>query len=286
MTRRDFSTGNIKERAEQTARGAAAHPWVEKLARFGIASKGVVYAIAGILATGTALGVGGKITDTTGVLQTIVTQPFGKFLLSLIAIGLIGYVIWRFVQAITDPENKGRDAKGIAQRVGYALNGVIYAGLAFTAVKLALGTGGAGNSNASQDWTARLLAQPFGQWLVGMVGVFILGTGFYQLYEAYKAKFRRELRWGEMSQTERTWVTRLGRFGLAARGIVFGVTGLFFIIAARQSDPTEVRGLGGVLAAIAQQPYGPWLLGLVALGLIAYGIYMLVQARYRRVVTN
>lgn len=285
MTRGNFSPEDVKNQTEGAVRRAAAHPWVERLARFGIASKGIVYAIAGVLATQAAFGAGGKITDTEGALQTILTQPFGKFLLSAIAIGLIGYVLWRFVQAITDPENKGSDLKGIVQRIGYAINGIVYAGLALTAVKLALGSSGGGGGNSTQDWTARLLAQPFGQWLVGMLGAFTLGMGLYQLYQAYRAKFRGELKWQEMSDRERTWATRLGRFGLAARGIVFGVTGFFFIQAARQSDAKEVRGLGGVLVAIAQQPYGPILLGLVALGLVAYGLYMAVQARYRRVVT-
>ena len=108
------------------------------------------------------------------------------------AVGLIGYVIWRFVQAIKDPENKGTDAKGLAQRVGYAVNGLIYAGLALSAVQIILGSGG-GNSNSTQDWTARLLSQPFGQWLVGTVGAFIIGLGFYQFYLAFSGKFRKEL---------------------------------------------------------------------------------------------
>lgn len=284
MTRGNFSPEDVKNQASRAARRAAAHPWVERLARFGIASKGIVYAIAGVLATQAAFGAGGKITDTEGALQTILTQPFGKFLLSAIAIGLIGYVLWRFVQAITDPENKGSDLKGILQRIGYAINGIVYAGLALTAVGLVLGSGG-GGGDSRQDWTARLLAQPFGQWLVGIIGAFTIGMGLYQLYQAYRAKFRGELKWQEMSENERTWATRLGRFGLAARGIVFGVTGFFFIQAARQSDAKEVRGLGGVLVAIAQQPKGPILLGAIALGLVAYGIYMAVQARYRRVVT-
>ena len=257
--------------------------WVERLARFGYAAKGIVYAIVGVLATQVAFGRGGKTTNTKGALQTIVTQPFGKFLLALVAIGLLGYVLWLFVQAIKDPEKKGTDAKGILQRVGYGATGLIYAGLAFSAVKIILGSGGGGSSNSTQDWTARLLSQPFGQWLVGAVGAATIGMGFYQFYQAYSAKFRKNLKLNQMSNTEKTWATRLGRFGLGARGVVFVVIGFLLIQAARYSNPKEAQGLDGALDKLLQQPYGVWLLGVVALGLVAYGIYQGVLARYRRI---
>jgi hypothetical protein len=230
-----------------------------------------------------AFGAGGQTTDTKGALSAIAAQPFGKFLLALLTVGLIGYVVWRFVQAVQDPEHKGDDAKGWATRLGYAVSGLIYASLAFTAIGLIRGSGGGGGGNSEQDWTARLLAQPFGQWLVGLVGAFVIGLGFYQLYQAYKAKFRKQMKLQEMSPTEETWATRIGRFGLGARGVVFCIIGFFLLQAARQSDASEVRGLDGVLQSLAQQPYGPWLLGIVALGLLAYGIHMAVQARYIRI---
>jgi hypothetical protein len=195
-------------------------------------------------------------------------------------------VLWRFVEAIKDPEHKNHDdAKGWARRVGAGISGLIYASLAFSAIGLIMGSGNSGSGSSSQqDWTARVLSQPFGQWLVGLVGAFIIGLGFYQMYKAYKAKFRKEMKLREMSPTEETWATRIGRFGIAARGIVFVIIGFFLLQAARQSDPNQVRGLDGALQALAQQPYGPWLLGIVALGLLAYGIYMGVQARYARII--
>lgn len=256
--------------------------WVERLARFGYAAKGVVYGIVGLLAAQAAFGAGGKTTDTQGALQEIVTQPFGQILLALVAIGLFGYVIWQFVQAIKDPEHKGTDAKGILQRIGYAISGIIYAGLALSAVRIILGSGG-GNSNSTEDWTARLLAQPFGQWLVGTIGAFIIGLGFYQFYKAFTTKFRKEFNLTDLSDTEQKSVKGISRFGLAARGVVFCIIGFFLIQAARQSDATEVQGLGEALQTLSQQPYGKWLMGIVALGLIAYGIYMVMQARYRRI---
>jgi hypothetical protein len=259
--------------------------WVERLARFGYLAKGIVYAIVGILAVQAALGTGGKTTNAKGALGAIAAQPFGKFLLVLLVIGLIGYVVWRFIQAIKDPEHRGNDPQSLGRRIGAAISGLIYAGLAWTAIRLIMGSGGGGSGSSSQqDWTARLLLQPFGQWLVGLIGAFIIGFGFYQLYRAYKAKFRKDMKLREMSPTEETWATRLGRFGEAARGIVFIIIGFFLLQAARQSDASEVRGLDGALQALAQQPYGPWLLGIVALGLVAYGIHMGVQARYRRII--
>jgi hypothetical protein len=257
--------------------------WVEKLARLGYAAKGIVYAIVGALAVQAAFGQGGQTTDTKGALGAISAQPFGKFLLILLTIGLIGYVIWRFVEAIKDPEHKGDDPKGLARRLGYAISGFTYAGLALSAIGLIRGSGGGGGGGSEQGWTARLLAQPFGQWLVALVGAIVIGIGFEQLYKAYKAKFRKEMKLHEMSTTEKTWATRIGRFGLAARGIVFVIIGFFLLQAARQSDPNQARGLDGALQSLAQQPYGPWLLGIVALGLVAYGIHMGVQARYRRI---
>lgn len=260
--------------------------WVERLARLGYIAKGIVYAIVGVLAVQAAFGIGGQTTDTKGALGTIAAQPFGTFLLVLLTIGLIGYVIWRFIQAIQDPEHKGDKAKDWARRLGYGISGLVYASLALSAMKLIAGSGGGSSSNSTQDWTARLLSQPFGQWLVGTVGAFIIGLGFYQFYRAYKAKFRQQLKLREMSPAEETWAIRIGRFGTAARGVVFVIIGFFLIQAALHSNPKEARGLDGALQTLAQQPYGPWLLGIVALGLVAYAIHMWVQARYRRIPTG
>ncbi|MBE9124983.1 MULTISPECIES: DUF1206 domain-containing protein [unclassified Coleofasciculus] len=259
--------------------------WIERLARFGYTAKGIVYAIIGWLAVQAAFGSGGKTTDSKGVLTTIAQQPFGQLLLGLLAFGLIGYVVWRFVQAIQDPEHKGHDADDIVKRIGYAISGLIYASLAFTAIQIIIGAN-TGGGTSKQTWVARLLAQPFGQWLLGAVGALIIGYGFYEFYKAYKAKFRKKLKLHEMSDKEETVATYAGRIGLTARGIVFIITGFFVIQAARQYDASEVRGIDGVLQTLASQPYGPWLLGIMAIGLIAYGIHMFVQAQYRRIKTQ
>lgn len=279
-----MNKSNLPTNIQRPARQAVANPAFERLARLGFAAKGVVYFIVGLLAAQAAFGAGGRTTDTRGALQAIVSQPFGKFLLTILTVGLIGYALWRLAEAIFDPEHSGQanDTKRVIKRLGYAFSAVAYGALAWTAIRLIIGSGG-GSGNSTQDWTARLLAQPFGQWLVGLIGVIVISVGISYLYEAYKAKFRRHFKLQEMSANERTWAIRAGRFGIAARGIVFAIIGIFFVQAARHSDASEAKGLGEALAVLAQQPFGPWILGLVALGLIAYGIYSLVEARYRRI---
>ncbi|MBE9093314.1 DUF1206 domain-containing protein [Tychonema sp. LEGE 07203] len=280
MTRRNSPTDNIKE----PVRRASSQPWFERLARLGYAAKGLVYFIVGFLAAQAAFGAGGRTTDTSGALTTIVSQPFGKFLLFLVTIGIVGYVLLRIVQTILDPEHAGEkmDAKRIATRIGYAFSGLAYAGLAVTAVKLMIGSGGS-SGNSTQDWTAWFLSQPFGQWLVGLGGAVTIGIGFSYIYKAFKGKFRQQFKLTQMSNNEQTWAVRLGRLGIAARGIVFTIIGVFLIQAAKQSDASEAKGFGEALASLEQQPFGPWILGLVALGLISYGIYSVVEARYRQI---
>ncbi len=288
MSRGDISLDGAKEQAERISQSA--RQWIVPLARFGFAAKGSVYIIIGVLAALAAFTGGGQTTDSRGALQEILEQPYGQFLLGVIAIGLAGYAIWRFVQSIEDTENKGSDAKGIALRIGYAAIGLIYASLAYSAVQLILGSRGSESSSSSssdkssREWTARLLAQPYGRWLVGAVGLVIIAFAVWQFYKAYAAKFREKLKSSEMSKRSESLATRAGQIGLAARGVVFGVIGGFLLQAAWRSSASEARGLSGALRALEQQPFGAWILGLVALGLVAHGLFMFVLARYRRIV--
>ena len=262
---------------------------METLARFGYVAKGFVYGAIGILALLAAFSVGGgKTTGTTGALHSIANQPFGQILLLLIAIGLVGYVIWRFIEAIKDPEDKGNDAKGIVSRLGYAMSGFAYAGVAFNAALLAFGSSGgsSGGSSSKQDWTAKVMQQPFGRWLVGIGGAIIIGIGVWRIYQAYKIKFRKKLNLSELSSQQKNWLVNISRFGIAARGVVFIMLGFFVLQAARNYDPQKVKGLDGALLTLTQQPYGKLLLALMALGLMAYAVYLLVQARYRQIKIN
>jgi hypothetical protein len=272
----------VRDKVEDTA--VEAIPWVERLARFGYAAKGVVYVVIGYLALRLAFGQGGEATGPEGALSAIGDQPFGRALLAIVAAGLFAYALWRLVQAVVDPERKGKDAKGLAQRAGYAASGLTYGTLGLLAARMAMGqSGGSQGGQSQEDWTARLLAQPFGVWLVGLVGLVIIGIGLYQLYYGISGKFRNELKLHEMSAVETTWATRAGRLGYIARGVVYTIIGGLFILAALNTNPEEAGGFGDAMAALAQQPYGPWLIGLVGLGVLAYGIYAFVQAKYRRI---
>jgi hypothetical protein len=274
------SGGGAKEQAQTAARKAS--PWLVWFVRAGYAAYGVVYGVVGVLALQAAFGGSGKTTSQEGAFRSILLAPLGRVLLGLIALGLLGYALWRLFQAIFDPDGEGTDARGIASRFDHGLNGAFHLILAFTAGQLILGLGGWGGGSPD-DWTARLLAQPLGRWLAGLIGAVIVGAGFYQFYAAYKANFKEELKLHEMSSREKKWARRSGRLAYAARGVVFIVIGVFLIQAALRTDPDQARGLGGALQALAMQPFGPYLLGAVALGLIAYGIFMLVVARYRRI---
>jgi hypothetical protein len=273
----------VKYQAKQTVTKAVANPWIERFARFGYAAKGVVYIIVGLLATEVALGLGGQVTDSEGALQAIMIQPFGKVLLLGIALGLVGYVLWCLVQAIVDPESQGTDTQRVLQRLGYALSALSYAGLTLAAAKMIIGLKNS-KGNSSVDWTARLLSQPFGRWLVVLVGVTVIVVGFSYFYRAYTTEFLDQFDVLEMSKIELFWATHLGRLGMSARGSISGVIGIFLTQAALRFNPEEAKGLGGALKVIAQQPYGLFLLGIIAVGLIAYGIYEIVLARYRRIV--
>lgn len=265
---------------------AAHSDTVENLARLGYTVKGVVYALIGVLAVQAALGTGGETSGSRGVLQTIADGPFGQILIGAVAIGLFGYALWRFVQAFIDPDNKGSDAEGLVKRIGYFGSGVIHSSLGWAATRLVMGGGGSGGGSGAETWTAKLMSQPFGVWLVGLAGAVTIGYGLYELYKAYNANFFDKLKTGEMSATERTWAKRAGRAGQTARGVVFCIIGVFLIQAALNANPEEARGLEGALDTLAAQPYGPYLLGLVALGLVGYGVYCWVLARYRRIPAN
>ena len=269
----------MQQRAKSQARQAK--PWLERLARLGFLSKGAVYLTIGLLAFQAAFGTGGQTTDTQGAVQTIARQPFGQVLLAILSLGLVSYALWRFMQAVLNPEGRS-GAKGVVARSAFLVSGLIHLALAVSAIGLLIGSGSSGGST-EQGVTARLLAVPFGRWLVGVVALAVIAAGLFQLFRAYKASFRKALKLGEMSRTESTWATRAGRVGYAARGVVFVLMGIFFMQAALQADASEARGLGGALDALREQPYGPYLLGGVALGFILYSVYMGVEARYRDV---
>lgn len=278
-TGRAVQNPGMKRLAHEVTHGG----WVQRCARVGYAAKGVVYAIIGVLAVQVALGEGGRMTDGEGALSSLAEQPFGAALLALLALGLVGFVVWRLVQALLDPEHKGTKPRGLLVRGMYLLSGLLYAGLALNALQLVLGSARRGGRGA-QGWTAALMAQPFGRVLVGLVGLVVLGYALQQLHVAWKRTFLRKLDLSRLATSQRGWATHVSRFGLAARGGVFLVIGTFLVRAALSADAREAKGLGQALSTVARQPEGDLLLGAVALGLIAYAAYLFIVARCRRIV--
>lgn len=254
---------------------------VEILARLGYGARGVVYGLVGGLALLAAIGSGGQTGGSRSALQTLLAQPFGKIWLGLIALGLFGFCTWRVVEALTDADRRGSDMKGLASRAVRLVSGAIYAGLAVSAVSLALGKGSGGaEDQAAQDWTAWLMSKPLGLWAVGLVGLAIAAAGLGFAWKAWKGDVAERL---SMPSDKRGWIVALGRMGFAARGIAFLMIGGFVILAAFHHSSSEVQGLGGALRALQQQPYGWVLLALTAIGLFAFGLFGLVQARYRHI---
>ena len=152
---------------------------------------------------------------------------------------------------------------------------------AFTAAQLVVTSGG---GSSPKDWTASLLSLPFGWVVVLGVGIGVVGCALHELYNAYQADFEEHLELGQMSSRVKSWmIVQGGRFGLAARGLVIGLAGIFVAVSALRFDPSEATGLGGALQELLRQPFGSWILGIVTLGLIAYGLLMLAVARYGQI---
>jgi hypothetical protein len=253
----------------------------ELLARVGLVAKGVSYGLVGGLAIAVAAGSGGETTSRQGALQALARHGYGKLLLVLLAIGFAAYALWRFVQAAVEHEED--EKKAWAKRVGYVGRGVIYAGLTFSAAKILAGSGGQQSQNGkAHKTTAVVLAWPGGTWLVGIAGVVIVVVGAWNGYRGLTRKF--EERWrGGMSESARSWGARAGVLGHLARAVVFALIGVFVIKAAADYNPKESIGLDGALQKLAHAGYGPYLLGITAAGLVCYGLYCLVDARYRDV---
>lgn len=277
------------DQASQDVDGAAKSVAYSKgmtiFARIGYAVRGIVYVLIGLLAIELSTGHGGKTTDQTGALQAINQQPFGRFLLAAVAIGLFGYAIWSLFQAILDTEHKGKKAMGIIARVGYAITGISYGLLAYGGIQTVMKgySSQSSSTQRAQDWTARLLQTSFGVPLLVLVGIVVIGLGGYLCFRAYKADFVKHLSLYKIEANVRKMAVFAGRFGYAALGIVFVIIGIFLFIAATQHNAYEVKGLDGALQVLSQQTFGAFMLGAVALGMLSYGVYSFVEARYRRI---
>jgi hypothetical protein len=256
-------------------------PWVEKLARVGYAAKALLYITVGLLAAQAGTGQGGRTADTQDALRVVHDVTFGRVALLIIAVGLLGYAVWRMVEAVVDPDNRGTGFKGVALRISFAARGLFHGALGISALRLAARERPGPHTDQMRDWTATAFGWPGGELLVWGTALGIGGYGVYQLYRAYVSKLSSQLRLGELGPSTRHWVVAVSRFGIAARGIVFCFIGFFLARAAGMHDATEAGGVRKSLAWIAD--IGRWPFVVVALGLVAYGVYELVNARYRRI---
>jgi len=268
-----------------TAKGrrAGQSPWVERLGRFGLVAKAVLYGVIGVLAVHVALGAREESPDRAGALRTIAEQPFGKGLLILLALGLAGYAVWRLAQAILDRDHEGEDPKGLAKRAASLAKAGWYALLCGLTVSVLVGGDGDGGGGNEQRTTAGVFDRPGGRYLVYAAGLAFLGAAAFNGYRAVTCKFNKKLKTGEMGEAEEKAATGIGVLGHLARMVVFGLIGAFLFRAAWEFDPKKARGLDGALLEVAQAPYGGLLLGAVAVGLLSYALYCLVQARYRKI---
>ena len=268
--------------ARRSTRRVARSGWLERAVRLGYMGRGVLYGVVGVTALRVATGSGGETQDGRGALRTIAEEPFGTALLTLIGAGLAGYALWRLAQAVLGDGDGDTGWKMVAGRVYALARMVVYGILSYSAFRIAYGSSG-GDGGSQQTLTGRVLEMTGGRWLVALAGCGILAYGIAQLRKAASAAFIDDLKTQSMDANTRTLVVRAGRAGYAGRGIVYGTVGALVVLAAYTHDESRVAGMDGALQTLADQPYGPWLLGVTALGLACFGMYSFAEAKYRRV---
>ena len=248
------------------------------LGRAGLAARGLVYVVVGALAAMAAFGIGGgKVVDQRDAVRWMGSSPVGDAALWVIGAGLVSYALWRFAQAAR--LGGDRDSKA-GKRAVALIRGIAYAGLATTAFAQAVGSSSGSGEQSRASW---LMSQPFGRWLVAAVGVAILAAALFQFYRAFTESFAKKLSAHELTADQERWSRLAGRLGHSARGIAFGLIGWFFLRAGMHSDASEAGGLALALRTVRSQPSGDTLLAVVAIGLALFGVYSLIEARYRRI---
>jgi hypothetical protein len=269
------------------------HPWVVDVARVGWAAKGVVYLLTGVLAFVVAAapfggsGSSDEEADPSGAIAKIAEQPFGTLLLWLMALGLVLYALWRFVTVILPADTDGH---ALLRRVGYAVSGLTYVALAFTAVSLARRSGSS-NDGASQDSrvsqaTADVLAWTGGRLLVGLAGLVLIGVAVYFLWKGVSASFEQDLEHRAVGPFSWDVVRAMGRAGWIGRAAMMALIGVFVTRAAIQFDPDEARGLDDSLRRVADSSIGMILVYVVAIGLVLYGAFCVISTPSRKLVAT
>ena len=267
---------NAASKAEQVGDSAS----LEVLARVGLIAYGVVHLVIGWLALQIAWGAASKSADSSGALRTLADQPFGKILLCLVAIGLVALALWQASAAIWGYRNHD-GAKRVRKQVTSGAKAVIYAALGVSAASVALGWGSTG-SQSQQQTTSGVLAWPAGQVIVVVTGLIIIGVGVAGVVKGVKKSFVEEIDTSSMSPVAREGVARLGQVGYIAKGVALGVVGGLLSYSSLNFERQKASGLDGALQAILAQTFGRYLLTAVALGFLAFGLFAMLQSRYRR----
>ncbi len=252
--------------------------WVGRLARFGLACRGLLYLVIALLAIDLARGRGGR-PDQRGALETLAHHPFGHALVLAIAVGFAGLAVWQAAWATWPP----RVSSTTARRLVAAGKAVIYLALCASAIAVAFG-GRSGSSGDQQvvDVTGRAMHGTAGRALVGTAGLIICIAGVVLIVKALRRGYDNEVRISDVPRPARHAFEAVGVAGMGARGIVVGLIGYFVVQAAITYDPGHAKGLDGVLSTVVHHPYGPWLLGLIAIGLGCFGLFSLLEVRYAR----
>jgi hypothetical protein len=267
---------------KSAGREAASSRWLERLARGGLVTRGVNYALIGLLAVQIGLGNGGEQADRAGALHAVAAHRGGSAVLWLLALGSAGLALWRLAEAAYGQAGpKGRTP---VKRLESLVRAVFYASVCAGIIGFLRSTGGPASSNAqSKDLTAQLMSHPGGRWLVLLIGAGVAAAGIAMVVGGVRKKFLKHLRLVRVSARTRKVVETVGVVGTGARGIVLGLVGVFLIAAAVTFDPKKAQGLDGVLRKIATTPLGPWLLVAVGAGLVTFGVYSCCEARWRNV---
>jgi hypothetical protein len=255
---------------------------VEKLARFGLVAQGVSFGLVAVLAIKLAVGNGGKATDRQGALRAIAQDGIGRYIVIALAIGFGCYALWRLFEAVFGRKLESNEDESTWKRVSAVGKAAIYGSLCATAVSILVGESG-GSGNEEKKATAGILGWPAGKWLVMAIAGAIAVAALWNFYRGVSGRFLKQLKTGQMSARVRTWTTRIGVVGFVARAVVFGLIAWFFFKAAADYNANKAEGLDGALQKLARESYGTWLLAIVAAGLFAYGLFCVIQARYREV---
>lgn len=272
----------IKADVKRAGQKAAFSPLMKVMTRLGYGVRGVIYIIMGLLAAQVAFGKGGALASPQGAIAAIGKQPAGLILLWIVLAGIISYSIWGVIRAVLDPLDKGRELKGMLTRVGFLASALGYALLAFSTYGYIMGNSQTADGSQTQKFIASIMALPLGRWMIGILGLIVLAVGMYQIYLGFTAGFDRQFQTYALTPMEVKLTTQVGRFGTSARGVVFAVVGGLIILAAYQANPSQPVGMDAALATLLHQPYGIWLLGVVAVGLMAFGFYSMLSAMWFR----